>query len=289
MKKIICLCMCLLLLVPTLTSCSKPPEYGEIEERFQALIEQSYAINELFFGKGMETYERVWDPMSTLKIHTTTDPKDPEKEIRAYYYELKDPTLGRVLAFRTSYSDPYAYLQVLEKEDTARTPYYVSENGKSFYYLLENYEEPKYELYYDVNDPADYDYVRMDAPYHSINEIKAAAEQVYSPDFLHSRYDNLFVGTAGLTDSVVGLSARYIEYTASDGAVYLMQSNTFEALVTERRIYDFSTVKMVKPSNKKYVTLELDSYLESNPAKIVRVRVSMQLVDGQWYLDTPTY
>ena len=290
MKKLICFCLCLLLLVPTLASCSKPPEYAQIEDRFRELVEASYGINALFVGEGMETYERVYDPMSTLKIHTVTDPEDPDTVLsRTYYYEVTDKEYGRVIAFRSSYTAPYEYVQVLEKEDTGRTPYYVSENGKVFCYLLKDYVEPEYEFFYDSSDPADYDYVRMDAPYQSIGEIKSAAEKVYSPDFLNARYDNLFVGTAGLTDSVVGLSARYREYTASDGATYLMQSNTFEPLVTEKRIFDYSTVEMVRPSNKKYVTLELDSYLESKPQEILRMRVSMQLVDGVWYLDSPTY
>ena len=290
MKKILCLILCVLLWIPTLTSCSRAPEYTEIEGRLKELLEESQKINDLFFGDGMETYERIYDPMSTMQVYTVNDPENPETILsRTYYYELKDETYGRVIAFRSSYLDPYSYVQVLTKQDGSREAYYVSESGKSFCYLLEGYKEPEYEFFYEADDPLDYDFVRLDAPYQSIGAIKAAAEKVYSPEFLMSRYDTLFVGTAGLTDSVVGLSARYMEYTDDEGATYLMQSNTFEALISEPRLYDYSTAKMVKPSNKKYVTVELDSYLASKPDEILRVRVSMQLVDGVWYLDSPTY
>lgn len=289
MKKLICLFLCLVCLLPVMTSCGKP-EYAEIEDRFKELIEASHEINVLFWGEGLETYERIYDPMSTLNVHTVTDPDDPETVLsRTYYYELRDETYGRVIAFRSSYLDPYSYVQILETEDSDRKPYYVSESEKVFCYLLENYKEPEYEFFYDNEDPSDYDYVRLDEKYQTINQIKAAAEKVYSPEFLASHYDLLFVGTAGITASVAGLSARYIERTDDEGATYLMQLNTYEALITEPRIYDFSTVKMVRPSNKKYVTLELDSYLESKPEDVRRVRISMQLVNGEWYLDSPTY
>lgn len=289
MKKLICLLLCLCCLLPVMTSCGKP-EYADIEDRFKELIEASHEINALFWGEGLETYERIYDPMSTLQVHTVTDPDNPETVLsRTYYYELQDDTYGRVIAFRSSYLVPYSYVQVLETEDADRTPYYVSESGNIFCYLLESYKEPEYEFFYDDEDPSDYDYVRLDAEYQTVNQIKAAAEKVYSPEFLASHYDILFVGTAGITSGVTGLSARYIERTDDEGATYLMQLNTYKPLITERRIYNFSTVEMVRPSNKKYVTLELDSYLESDPNEIERVRVSMQLVDGQWYLDSPTY
>ncbi len=290
MKKIICLCLCLLMLIPSLASCSRPPEYAEIEGRLKELIEASHEINGIFWGEGLETYERIYDPISTLQVHTVTDPEDPDTVLsRTYYYELRDEEYGRVIAFRSSYADPYSYVQILTERDSTREPYYVSDSGKSFCYLLEDYVEPEYEFFYEASDPSDYDFVRLDSPYQSIHAIKTAAERVYSPEFLNSRYDTLFVGTAGLTDSVVGLSARYMEYTDDEGATYLMQSNTFEALISERRVYDFSTARIIKPSNKKYVTVEMDSYLESKPDQILRVRVSMQLVDGVWYLDSPTY
>ena len=289
MKKIICLLLICLFLTPTFTACSKPPEYAEIEARFKELVEASYEINEVIFGKGLPTYQRIYDPLSSVKVHTVTDPDDPENVTRTYYYELKDETYGRVVAFRTSYLAPYAYVQVLEQEDPSRTPYYVDQGAEAFCYLLEGYTEPEYEFFYDDDDPYEYDYVRMDCGYFTVSEIKELAQTVYTPEYLNAIYEWLFVGTVAVTESVDGLSARYIEYSDDEGSVYLMKSNTFEPLITERRLYDFSTAKMVKPSNKNYVNIEIDSYLESKPSEILRVRLSLQRVNNVWMLDSATY
>ena len=295
MKRKICflLALCLMLgAVLSLTSCSKPPEYAEIEERFRSLVEASQEVNVILFGEGLPTYERVYDPLSSVKVHIVPDPEDPEnqdKVTRYYYYEVKDPACGRVIAFRTSYLAPYSYVQLVEQKDEAREAFYISPEKDLYGYLLEDYAEPKYEFFYQSDDPAEYDYVRLDCEYATVSHIKELAQTVYSPEYLSAIYEWLFIGTTGVTESVSGLSARYIEYTDDEGAVYLMKSNTFEPLVKEKRIYDYSTAKMVKPSNKEYVNIEIDSYLESKPDEILRVRISMQLVNGVWMLDGPTY
>ena len=52
------------MMLPAFVSCSKPPEYSEIEARFKELVEASYAINDIFFGEGLATYERVYEPIA---------------------------------------------------------------------------------------------------------------------------------------------------------------------------------------------------------------------------------
>ncbi|MBQ9086720.1 MAG: hypothetical protein IJY47_05995 [Clostridia bacterium] len=284
MKKIFALILCVFMLIPVFSSCSRPPEYAEIESRFRELVEASYQINQLFFGEGLPTYERVYDPRSTTDVF-----KDTETNTNYYYYEVTDPVKGRVIAFRSSYLDPFSYVQVLTKPDEDRELYYKHPTEKAYCYLLTDYTEPTYEFFYDEEDPADYDYVRYDQEIQSISQIKAMAEQVYSGEYLAGIYDSLFVGTVGAADSVSGLSARYMEYTDEEGSVSLMESNTFKPLITERRIYDFTTAEIVKPANKKFVTIEIDSYLESTPDRIQKVRLSMLLQDGQWMLDSATY
>ena len=288
MKKISCLLLCLVTILPVTTSCSKAPEYFEIEERLKELVEASYEINEIFFGEGLPTYERVYDPTSTMKVLTKTDPEDPAKELRIYYYEISDPSLGRVIAFRSSYLSPYEYVQVLSEKDDTRTPYY-EENG-SYCYLLTEYTPPSYELFYDESDPYDYDYVRADAGYLTIEQIKESAAQVYSAEYLESIYEMLFVGAAGVTENSEILSARYMEYTDSEtGEVWLMKSNTFEPLVKEKRLYDFSTAKIVRPKNGKYITVEIESYLEGTPEDRLTIKLGLRLQNGEWMLDSATY
>ena len=284
MKKILVLILCLCLLLPFIVSCSRPPEYVEIEGRLKELVEASYQVNQLLFGEGLPTYERVYDPRSTTDVF-----KDTENGKNYYYYELNDPKLGRVVAFRSSYLDGFSYVQVLKEADDTRELYYKHPTAKAYCYLLTDYEEPTYEFFYDDEDPTDYDYVRYDQEIQSINQIKALAEQVYSTEYLAGIYESTFVGTLSAADSVSGLSARYMEYTDEEGSASLMESNTYKPLIHERRLYNFSTAKIVRPANKKFVTIEIDSYLESTPQQIQRIRLSMILQDGVWMLDSATY
>ena len=246
-KKILCLFLCILLLLPAMTACSKPPEYAEIEGRFRELVEASQEINLLFFGEGLPTYERVIDPRSSTTVY-----EDEATGQRYHYYELEDEILGRIIAFRLSLttkvyrdetdgvkyyyyeiydetygtvivvnsmaedgdlclqilSEPkegveadyvneekqrygyiiegftyekeseYMYLQVLSAQKEGAEPYYADEAKKLYYYELTDYEEPVYESFYSEDDPTDYDYVTADSKYLSVDQIKAAAEQV---------------------------------------------------------------------------------------------------------------
>ena len=150
--------------------------------------------------------------------------------------------------------------------------------------------EPIYETYYTLSDPTDYDYVRVDTGYLSIAQIKESASKVYSAEYLNSIYQMMFDGAAGITENSQILLARYMEYTDPDtGEVRLMKSNTFEPLIKEKRLYDFSTAKIVRPKNGKYVTIEIESYLESTPDDRLTVKLGLKLQDGEWMLDSATY
>lgn len=290
MKKLICLLVCVILMIPMLSSCSKPPEYAEIDGRFRELVEASAEINQIFFGEGLPTYERVYDPRSTTQVYRekVTDENGAESEKLYYYYEINDKTYGRVIAYRSGYTVPFSYVQVLHEADADRTPVYQNSSQKAYAYIIENYVEPEYELFYDKDDPEDYDYVRHDAKYGSVNEIKAAAEKVYSSDYLESIYGSMFIGTVS-SGSVGALSARYIEYADDEGNISLMKSNTFKPLIKETRQFDFSTARIGRNSNAKFVNVEVETYLESKPEERLTVRISMILQDGVWMLDSATY
>ncbi len=293
MKKLICLIcalvvLALAILIPVVIHLRKPPKYEEIEERLRELVEASYEVNEIFFGEGLETYERIYDSYSSLR---TFDANEDGTVVKYQYYEVVDPSYKRVIAFKKaqfSLDNPLRYVEVLTAPDADRELFYVNTEKKAYCYLLKDYEEPKHDFYYSSNDPTDYDYVRLDGKVQSVSQIKEMAEAVYSTEYLSSIYDSMFIGTVGAAESVDGLSARYIEYT-SEGSVYLMKSNSFEPLITERRVYDFSTAEIVRPSNKNHITVEIDSYLPSAPDRIQRVRLSLTLQDGIWMLDSATY
>ena len=291
MKKFLSLTLCLLLLVPLFSSCSKPPEYSEIEGRFRELVEASGEINMIFFGTGLETYERITDPKSTTDVivEEVTAEDGTTSKVYHYYYKVPDKTYSRVYAYRKSYLDDYIYLSVLSTPDTSKTPFYANEEESVYAYVLEGYTEPEYEFFYTSDDPADYDYVRGDCVYSSVDEIKKAAALVYSTDYLNAIYETMFVGSLSDTNYVEGMTARYIEYADDEGNVSLMKSNTYDPFITEIREYDFSTAKIVKPANAEYVNIEIESYLPSKPENRLTVRLSMILENGQWMLDSATY
>lgn len=293
MKKIISLIVCLILILSTLlslSSCSQPPEYSEIEGRLKDLIEASAEVNSIFFGEGLPTYERVMDPRSTTKVYKEKilNENGEEEEKLYYYYEVTDERYKRVIAYRSGIKSPYTYVQVLTYPEMSMTPVYFDDYNEVYAYVIEDYVEPEHEFYYNATDPVDYDYVRFDCEYSDVNSLKKKAEAVYSSVYLESIYSSMFVGTVA-SNSVGALNARYMEYADDMGNVYLMESNKFKPLITETRVFDYSTAKMVKPSNAEYVNVEIDSYLPSNPSKREVVKISLILENGKWMLDSAPY
>ena len=358
MKKIIVLLICLVMTATSVVSCGRVPEFEEIEDELATLIEQSYEINEMFFGEGLPTYERVSDPRNNMKTLRTPDgsrvtyyyelsdeelgrvfayrtvtmtysfaqildaPDDTREAIYAdeeagvyayaidythektsddkvetikdeeagkltYYYELTDETLGRVVAHRTS-DLGYTYAQVLKSPDETRTAVSAADAARAYAYVVP-YTEKTYELYYTDTDPQDYDYVRADADYLSVAEMKEKAESVYSDDYLATVYQSLFEGISSEDENLKGLDPRYYEHTDDYGNVYLMKSNTYEPLIREKRIYDLSTAEIVRPKRKNFVTISLESYLESTPDARQTVKLTLILQDNGWRLDRATF
>ncbi len=290
-KRIISVILCAVMLclaVSSVSSCSKPPEYSQIEGRFKELVEASYEVNQLLFGEGLPTYERVYEAMDEVyKIvgedGTTT---------YIYYHYIDDETYGKVLSYKKgAIGSKREYLLVLAAADASKgEAVYIDTETGEHYYALEGYTEPEYEFYYTAADPDNYDFVRHDSGYLTADDIKAKAESVYSKDYLDtSVYVALFTGAVA-NGNLSGFSARYIEYGDTiEGDVYLMMSNEYEPLIAETRKFDFSTARVVKPGSKKLVNIEVETYLESKPDQRVTVRVTMVMQDGQWYLDSGTY
>ena len=294
------------MMIPLLASCSTAPEYSEIDERFRQLVEDSFEINKIFFGEGLETYPRVTDPKSSTSVLeiTDTDAEGNETTRKVWYYYPLDEE-RKVVAFRDSYAKPYTYALVSDKpqnaEDLAKNfptsdgassddfykEIYSSPEENTYCYTIP-YTEKEYDLYYTAIDPADYDYVKFDLEYKTIDSIKEAASKVYSAEYLNSIYDSLFVGVTSL-EGLDALAPRYIEYTDDYGTTLLMKSNTIKPLISEQRLFLFDTAKIVKRSNKNFVTIEIDSYLESSPDSILTVRLTMTKQNGEWFLDSATY
>ena len=73
-KKIVALILVLAILIGSvflIRSCSAPPKYEDIEQRFKELMEKSYDLNVIIFGDGLPTYERLSDPRDSLEVYNT--------------------------------------------------------------------------------------------------------------------------------------------------------------------------------------------------------------------------
>ena len=287
MLSAVALILSVLMLCASFAGCSKAPEYAEIEERFRELVEASYEVNEIFFGEGLPTYERVYDPWENMEILKQTD-ENGQVTGYVYYCSMVDETLGDILAYRTGYTQPVVYLQVLKVADESREAVYVSEESGLYYYAVD-YTPSEYDFYYSEDDPLDYDYVRFDSEYGSVEELKALAETVYSEDYLSAIYSGLFDGVYSVDDEYVpGLSPRYYEYTDEDGDTYFMMSNE-DHFHAAKNIFDFSTARIVRPKNANKVTVQLEYYPENDPSARDEMKITMVLQNGQWMLDSTTY
>ena len=308
-KKIIILVLALALLVGSvfiIRLFSAPPKYEEIDARFRELIELSYEANTIMFGDGLPIYPHVSDPKSsTSVIHTgefTTNADGDEKERLIYYYYAIDEK-HTVVAHRDSYLEDYAYALVSDKQlsaDELRATFPVPEGDKSEYYAeiyadatkkqfcySIPYTETKYEYYYTSTDDEGYDYVKLDSGYQSISDLKETIESAYSLDYTNSIYPMLF---DGFVSGNAVLPARYAETTASNGAMMLAQSNTYDAMKVERRVYLFETAKInVLSSSKNLVRISVDTYLPSAPDKIVTREITLVYQRGNWFLNNPTF
>lgn len=136
-------------------------------------------------------------------------------------------------------------------------------------------------VYYMDEVGGNYDIVTPDCPYQSVSMIKEAAERVYSPGYLASIYETMFVGVAD--ESAGMLYARYLDTDSG-----LRKSNVHEPIVTARRLYDYDSAAVVMPSNDSYINVEIDSHLEGQ-SETLRVRLTLVREGDVWLLDTPTY
>ncbi len=142
-------------------------------------------------------------------------------------------------------------------------------------------------LYFGFTYRDEYEMATPYAAFGSSVEIKNAAEKVYSTAILESTiYPSAFDGYAlddGTGDSMFAYSRFYEE----DGWIY--QSAAEESYFSGIRVYDYSTMRVVAPSNSSACYVEIDTWLEHDPATILTQ--TLRLVrqdDGLWYLDSFT-
>ena len=141
-------------------------------------------------------------------------------------------------------------------------------------------------LYYGLNSAQSYEMITQNAKFYSVDEIKKAAEKVYSKDYLNDvLYKTAFDGYAiedGAGGAVVGVS-RYYE---NEG--YFWQAKNHKVFYTAMRIYDYSTMQVHALGRGDACVVTMDSWLEDTPEKVENVEIPLVLQDGKWFLDNFT-
>lgn len=276
--------ICMAITAILLFSCgSEAPELETVRDDFAALIEASQEINEIFFGKGLPVYERT-----TLGGSMSYD-----EASGVYYIYYDDPDAGLILKYYDSSEKVNKYLSVRTPEaGKALDDGYVYQKNDQYYYPTE-YKEPEGAAIYDSSSPVYYDYVRDDCEYRSVDDIKAAAEKVYSREYLDAIYPAMFDGYA---EEGIGLiRARYMA-DESGQTTYFLKSNEYKPLFEEQTKYDISTMRVLGKSKRNRVTVELEAegrYLDYDTLEVKTGKKKKQLTfvreNGEWRLDTPTY
>ena len=127
---------------------------------------------------------------------------------------------------------------------------------------------------------SNFDIVMENSKYDSIEMIKKKAESVYSTNYLSAIYETAF-------DGVLYDGGSFLRFYSEGDKFY--QNSGINIYELEDRIYDYSTMKIVRPSNSERVNVEIESYVASNPDARRTITIAFQNENGIWYLDGPTY
>ena len=142
-------------------------------------------------------------------------------------------------------------------------------------------------MYYGFAQKGSYEYVMPRAQFLSEEQIRTAAEKVYSKDYLENViYPAAFVGYA-INDGMGDAAFAYARYMQENDSFY--QSTQDESYIDGMRVYDYSTMQVVKPSKADACYVTMLSWLEDQPETVTSVRLRLVLQDdGMWYLDSFT-
>ena len=152
--------------------------------------------------------------------------------------------------------------------------------GKGLPVYIRDSEISNRKKVYYYNSFGNYDIVTEHSEYQTPEAIKMAAEKVYSKEYTSAIYESAFDGI------MTGSASAYVRfYDSADG---FMQNTNATDFKLEERIYDYSTMKLIDPSNADYINVEIDSYtLSDNEVK--KIYLSFIYENENWYLDSPSY
>lgn len=167
---------------------------------------------------------------------------------------------------------------------------YLIEESKEINQLFFGVGEPTYKRDSNISDKkmiyqglgqSQYEYFMENSKFLTVDMMKTAAEKVYSDEYIASVYETAFDGV-----SLDG-GVAYVRYY--EDADWIYQSTYVTPLIENERMYDYSSMEIVKPSNASYVNVQIDSYTLNDPENVSTITLSFIYENGNWYLDTPTY
>ncbi|MBP3377059.1 MAG: hypothetical protein J6L83_09875 [Clostridia bacterium] len=168
-----------------------------------------------------------------------------------------------------------------------------------FIYLIENSKElntvyfgkglPVYDrdgtlaeekgVYYNDELTA-YNKVMEKSRFLTVDEIKTRSREIYSSEYLSALYETAFDGV------MTGSSSAYLRFYESEDWLYQnIYATDFEL---SERIYDYSSMQIVKPSNNEYINITIDTYTLDDK-NVKNISLTFVYERGNWYLDSPTY
>lgn len=135
------------------------------------------------------------------------------------------------------------------------------------------------EMLYIYNNTPIFENVTEYATVTTLAQMKQRMEAVYSSAYLESLFVPLFDGYAYEEGS---MPAQF-----NEDSTRLYQWKGYAPLVTQQRIYDYASMRVVG-GDAQTAVIEIDSHLENEQTSLV-VELVLVLENGQWRLDTPTY
>lgn len=137
----------------------------------------------------------------------------------------------------------------------------------------------KRQIYYGISQSV-YNLSMEQSRYFSTDGIKAEAEKIYSTKYLRALYETAI-------DGVLVADGSYLRFYQEGSKFY--QTSNASSFEYQRKIYDYSTMRIVKPSDDDYVTVEIGAYDVGMSHKMRTITITFVKEGGEWYLDSPTY
>ncbi len=194
---------------------------------------------------------------------------------------------GGSIAF-TSCSKPPAVediydrvVELMEASHELNTVFYGA--GLPVYERDSEYAQINHVYYGNSNDR--YEMVTPSSKFLSEQEIREAAEKVFSTAYLEDEiYPLAFVGYA-IKDGMGHQIFVYSSYMEEGDWLY-RYAEMDDYLKGGMRVYDYSTMEVISPSNADACYVTIDSWYPNDPDTVISERIRLVREDDQWYIDS---